>query len=62
MANYTYTLLIPLIPLFVFLLLGLLGHKMKPFVTGLIGSTGLGISAILSTKNTCGTDCGICRD
>jgi len=48
MADYTYTLLIPLIPLFVFLFLGLLGHKMKPFVTGLIGSTGLGISAILS--------------
>jgi len=48
MADYTYTLLIPLIPLFVFLLLGLAGHKMKPLVTGLIGSTGLGISAILS--------------
>ena len=48
MADYTYTLLIPLIPLFVFLFLGLLGHKMKPFITGLIGTTGLGISAILS--------------
>ena len=48
MADYTYTLLIPLIPLFVFLLLGLTGHKMKPLVSGLIGSTGLGISAILS--------------
>ena len=48
MADYTYTLLIPLIPLFVFLLLGLTGHKMKPFVTGLIGTTGLGISAILA--------------
>ncbi len=48
MADYTYTLLIPLIPLFVFVLLGLAGHKMKPFITGLIGTTGLGISAILS--------------
>ena len=48
MADYTYTLLIPLIPLFVFLFLGLTGHKMKPLVTGLIGSTGLGISAFLS--------------
>ena len=48
MADYTYTILIPLIPLFVFLLLGLTGHKMKPLVAGLIGSTGLGISAILS--------------
>jgi len=48
MGDYTYTILIPLIPLFVFLFLGLLGHKMKPFVTGLIGTVGLGISAILS--------------
>ncbi|MEI6677905.1 MAG: NADH-quinone oxidoreductase subunit L [Mariniphaga sp.] len=48
MADYTYTLLIPLIPLFVFLLLGLTGHKMKPVVSGLIGSSGLGISAILA--------------
>ena len=48
MADYTYTLLIPLIPLFVFLLLGLQGHKMKPFVAGLIGTSGLGIGAILS--------------
>lgn len=48
MANYTYTLLIPLIPFFVFLLLGLQGHRMKPFVSGLIGTSGLGLSAILS--------------
>lgn len=48
MADYTYTLLIPLIPFFVFLLLGLTGHKMKPFTTGLIGTIGLGISAILA--------------
>ena len=48
MADYTYTLLIPLIPFFVFLLLGLTGHKMKPLTSGLIGTTGLGIGAILS--------------
>ena len=48
MADYTYTLLIPLIPLFVFVLLGLTGHKMKPVVSGLIGTSGLGISAILA--------------
>jgi NADH-quinone oxidoreductase subunit L len=48
MADYTYTLLIPLIPFLVFLTVGLSGHKMKPFVSGLIGTTGLGISAILS--------------
>ena len=48
MADYTYALLIPLIPFFVFLLLGLQGHKMKPFIAGLIGTSGLGIGAILS--------------
>lgn len=48
MANYSYTILIPLIPLFVFVFLGLTGHKMKPLVTGLIGTSGLGISAILA--------------
>jgi len=48
MADYTYTLLIPLIPFLFFLVLGLSGHKMKPFIAGLIGTTGLGISAILS--------------
>jgi NADH-quinone oxidoreductase subunit L len=48
MTDYTYTFLIPLIPLVFFLLLGLTGHKMKPIVAGLIGTTGLGIGAILS--------------
>ena len=48
MADYTYTLLIPLIPLFMFLLLGLTGHKMKPVISGLIGTSGLGIAAILA--------------
>lgn len=48
MADYTYTLLIPLIPFFTFLLLGLAGHKMKPIVAGLIGTSGLGASAILA--------------
>ena len=46
MADYTYTLLIPLIPFIVFLILGLSGHKMKPLLAGLIGTIGLGISAI----------------
>jgi NADH-quinone oxidoreductase subunit L len=48
MADYTYTLLIPLTPFLFFLVLGLSGHKMKPFIAGLIGTSGLGISAILS--------------
>ncbi len=48
MTNFSYTVLIPLIPLFVFLFVGLLGHKMKPIVSGLIGTCGLLIAAILS--------------
>jgi len=48
MTDYTYTLLIPLIPLVFFLFIGLTGHKMKPIVSGLIGTMGLGIGAILS--------------
>jgi NADH-quinone oxidoreductase subunit L len=48
MSDYSYTLLIPLIPFVVFVLLGLSGHKMKPLLTGVIGTTGLGISFVLS--------------
>lgn len=48
MIDYTYTLLILLIPLAVFLFTGLAGHKMKPVVSGLIGTTGLFVVAILS--------------
>jgi len=48
MTDYTYTLLIPLIPFLVFVAVGLGGHKVKPVVSGLIGTSGLGISAILS--------------
>ncbi len=46
--NYSYTLLIPLIPLLVFLFTGLTGHKFKPIVSGLIGTTGLLVVAVLS--------------
>lgn len=48
MNAYSYTVLIPLIPLFVFLLTGLTGHKFKPLVSGLIGTAGLTIVAVLS--------------
>lgn len=48
MNAYWYTLLIPLIPLFVFLLVGLTGHKYKPLISGIIGTTGLLIVAFLS--------------
>jgi NADH-quinone oxidoreductase subunit L len=46
--DFTYTILIPLIPLAVFLLLGINYNKIKPSVSGWIGSLGLFISLILS--------------
>ena len=48
MNGFNYTALIPLIPFFVFLLTGLFGMKWKPIVSGIIGTTGLGISFVLS--------------
>lgn len=48
MIDFSYTAFILIIPLFVFLVLGLLGHKLKPCVAGIIGTTGLSIVAILS--------------
>ena len=48
MTGYEYTILIPLIPLVLFLLIGLLTVKWKPEVYGLIGTVGLGISFLLS--------------
>lgn len=48
MTDFSYTILIPLIPIFFFLIIGLTGHKMKPLISGLIGTTGLSIAAILS--------------
>jgi len=46
--DFTYTILIPLIPLAVFLLLGINYNKIKPAVSGWIGSLGLLASLILS--------------
>ncbi len=49
MSNfYSYTVLIPLLPLMLFFVIGLGGHKMKPMVSGYLGSIGMGISALLS--------------
>ncbi len=48
MTNFSYVILIPLIPLTVFLVTGLLGMKWKPLVSGVIGTVGLGISFFLS--------------
>ena len=45
---YQYVLLIPLIPLAVFLLLGLFNQKIKPGVSGYIGVGGLLIATILA--------------
>jgi NADH-quinone oxidoreductase subunit L len=46
--NLTYILLIPLIPLAVFLLLGIFYQQIKPAVSGYIGILGLSISTALS--------------
>lgn len=46
--NYTNVILIPLIPLAVFLLLGIFNQKIKPAVSGYIGVAGLAVSGILS--------------
>ncbi len=46
--NYSYTILILLIPIAAFLFNGLLGMKFKPIVSGLVGTIGLGIVFLLS--------------
>jgi len=46
--NISYILLVPIIPLAVFLLLGLFNKKIKPAISGYIGVFGIFCSAILS--------------
>jgi NADH-quinone oxidoreductase subunit L len=46
--NFSYTILIPLIPLAVFLLLGIFNKKIKPAVSGYFGVFGLLASATIS--------------
>jgi NADH-quinone oxidoreductase subunit L len=48
MVNFGYTIWILLLPFLMFLLLGLAGHKLKPKLSGLIGTIGLGIITVLS--------------
>ncbi len=48
--NYTEILIIPLIPLAVFLVLGIFYSRIKPAVSGIIGALGLLISTLLSIK------------
>ncbi|MFK5958508.1 MAG: NADH-quinone oxidoreductase subunit L [Lutibacter sp.] len=46
--DFSYTILIPLIPLALFLILGLFSKKIPPSISGWIGSLGLGASFVLS--------------
>ena len=46
--NYTEILLIPFIPLAVFLMLGIFYNRIKPAVSGIVGVLGLLISTLLS--------------
>jgi len=48
MINFNYTIWILLLPFLMFLLLGLAGHKLKPKLSGLFGTCGLGIITVLS--------------
>ena len=46
--DFTYTILIPLLPLITFLILGIGSFKIKPKVSGFLGSASLGTSLLLS--------------
>ncbi len=48
MTNYAYTIWIPLIPVFMFLFLGLFGMKMKGSLAGILGTLGLLTITVLS--------------
>ncbi|MFV0379168.1 MAG: NADH-quinone oxidoreductase subunit L [Mangrovibacterium sp.] len=48
MTGYEYTVLIPLIPLVLFLVIGLATDKCKPMVAGLTGTLAMGVSWVLS--------------
>jgi NADH-quinone oxidoreductase subunit L len=48
MNIFSYSILIPLIPLVMFLILGLTSGRMKPQLSGWLGTAGLAIAAILS--------------
>ena len=54
MTGYTYTVFIILIPLVMFLVTGLLGMKWKPIISGILGTTGMGISWLLSLYTAVG--------
>ncbi len=48
MTDFGFTILIPLIPLFMFLILGLAGNQLKSRLSGLLGTAGLTVVFVLS--------------
>ncbi|MCK9220170.1 MAG: NADH-quinone oxidoreductase subunit L [Bacteroidales bacterium] len=48
MIDFSFTALILLIPLFMFVVLGLFGNRFKPLVSGIAGTTGLFVMWVLS--------------
>ncbi len=46
--NYSYTILILLLPILMFLFIGLAGNKMKPQLSGMLGTSGLLIITLLA--------------
>jgi len=46
--SFAYSIWIPLIPFFTFILLGLAGHILKPRLAGIIGTTALGVIFVMS--------------
>ncbi|PZX17892.1 NADH-quinone oxidoreductase subunit L [Breznakibacter xylanolyticus] len=48
MISFDYTLLIPVLPLLMFLTLGIGGHRLKPLMAGLLGSAAMGVVTVLS--------------
>ena len=45
---FQYVILVPAIPVFMFLLIGLLGLRFKPVVSGIVGTLALGVITVLS--------------
>jgi NADH-quinone oxidoreductase subunit L len=48
MINFSYSIWLLLIPFMMFIVLGLAGHKLKPKLSGLMGTAGLAIITVLS--------------
>jgi NADH-quinone oxidoreductase subunit L len=48
MTHFAYTVWIPLLPVFLFIIIGLAGHKFKPIVSGIVGTLSLFIATVLS--------------